>query len=121
MSNDEVNGSEHLGHYASADEVKITEVPNDQVRLPDMTPTQAAFRMLSMWARERMPDGNQRMPDGMLCAACMHMAAMLTAVYSNEPNMEDPLQELLGDIDKMYWDYKQTDALRRANPTGAPQ
>ena len=104
-------------------EATVTPLDNSQVKLPDMTPTQAAFRMLSMWARERMPDGNQRMPDGMLCAACMHMVSMLTAVYSNEPGVPDPLPELLADIETMVTDYKQTDALRRAQPpvTGVKQ
>ena len=93
-------------------DVTVTEVPSSAVRAPDMTPTQAAFRMLMQWARERMPDGNPRMPDGMLCAACMHMVSLLTAGYANESGT-DPLPELHADIDNMFTEYKKADAIRR--------
>lgn len=104
----------------SNDTVQITEVPNDQVRVPDVTPTQAAFRMLMSWARETMPDGDRRMPDGMLNAACMHMVAALCAGYANETG-EDILPGLHKDIDMLFADYKQADLLRRAKPTEVPQ
>lgn len=94
------------------DNVTITEVPNDAVKAPDMTPTQAAFRMLMLWAREKMPDGNQRMPDGMLNAACMHMVAALCSAYENETG-EDVLHVLLADIATLFAEYKKTDLLRR--------
>jgi hypothetical protein len=96
--------------------VTVTEVSTEGMTMPQQTPTQVAFRMLMGWAREHMPDGNQRLSEGLLCAACMHMVSMLTAVYSNEPGVEDPLPELLTDIQTMFADYKQTDALRRAQP-----
>lgn len=102
------------------DNVTVTEVPNENVKVPDITPTQAAFRMLMAWAREVMPDGNRRMPDGMLNAACMHMVASLCAAFENETG-DDVLPGLQADMATLFADYKAADLLRRAKPQGAPQ
>lgn len=99
--------------------MKVTEVPNDAVRIPDATPTQTAFRMLMMWAREKMPDGHQRMPDGMMNAACMHMVAALCAGFANETG-EDVLPGLLIDMTALFNEYKAADMQRRAK-AGAVQ